>query len=241
MTKTALKKPAPNATEVRIVADANDSDGLTMAKAALSPSLNAAIAAHSYQKNLLGDDVPLVDLADALRLQSKKVQDGDLSGLESMLVGQATALQSIFTSLVRRAQIQTQQRHLEAFLGLGLKAQAQSRATIQALVELKYPRQAATFVKQANISAGHQQINNHHAPGAAPRTREIQPEQTELLARQTDGGTTMDARAAATASGSNPALEAVESIDRPDQRRRKGEVIAQRRQGRRVAGAARDD
>ena len=43
---------------------------------------------------------------------------------------------------------------------LALKAQAQSRATISALVDLKYPKQAATFVKQANISNGHQQVNN---------------------------------------------------------------------------------
>jgi hypothetical protein len=241
MKKSAPKKSVPKAAEVTLVAQSNESDGLTMARAALSPSLNAAIAAHSYQKNLLGDDVPLMNLADALRLQSKEVHDGDLSGLESMLVGQAVALQSIFTSLVRRAQVQTQQRHLEAFLGLGLKAQAQSRATIQALVELKYPRQAATFVKQANISAGHQQVNNHSAPGAAPRTREIQSEKSKLLVEHDDGSKTMDARAATAASGSHPALEAVESIDRPDQRRRKGEVIAQRRQGRRMAGAARND
>lgn len=241
MTKTALKKPASNTTQVTLVADADESDGLTMAKAAISPSLNAAIAAHSYQKNLLGDDVPLVDLVDALRLQSNKVQDGDLSGLEAMLVGQATALQSIFTSLVRRAQVQTQQRHLEAFLNIGLKAQAQSRATIQALVDLKFPKQPATFVRQANISAGHQQINNHGASGASSRTQEIQTDQSKQFVEYTDGGKTMDAGAAATASGSHPALETVESIDRPDQPRRQSQGIAQRVSRRRVAGAARDD
>lgn len=241
MKKSAPKKSVPRAAEVTLVAENSESASLAMARAMISPSLNAAIAAHSYQKNLMGDDVPIMDLADALRMQSKKVQDGDLSGLEAMLVSQATALQSIFTSLVRRAQVQTQQRHLEAFLNIGLKAQAQSRATIQALVELKFPRQPATFVRQANISAGHQQVNNHGAPAAPPRTREIQPLQTELLARQTDGSTTMDAGAAATASRSHPALETVDAIDRPDQRGRQGEVIAQRRQGRRVARAARDD
>jgi hypothetical protein len=35
----------------------------------------------------------------------------------------------------------------------------QSRTTLQALVDLKKPRQP-TFVKQANISQGHQQVNN---------------------------------------------------------------------------------
>ena len=76
-----------------------------------------------------------------------------------MLVSQATALQTVFTSLVCRAQVQTQQWHLEAFMRLAFKAQAQSRATISALVDLKYPRQA-TYVKQANIANGPQQVNN---------------------------------------------------------------------------------
>ena len=63
-----------------------------------------------------------------------------------MLISQATALQTIFTSLARRAQMQEYQKNLESFLELALEAQAQSRATISALVDLKYPRQA-TFVK----------------------------------------------------------------------------------------------
>lgn len=37
------------------------------------------------------------------------------------------------------AWLQTSQRNLEAFLGLAMKAQAQSRATIATLVDLKFP------------------------------------------------------------------------------------------------------
>ena len=76
-----------------------------------------------------------------------------------MLVGQATALQTIFTSLARRAASQTQLRHYEAFMGLALKAQSQSRSTVTAIGDLKNPRQA-TFVGQANLTTGPQQINN---------------------------------------------------------------------------------
>jgi hypothetical protein len=232
------KQVAPKPKEVRITAEGNDSDALAMAKATVSPSINAAVAVGAYQRNLFGDDIPLADLADVLRMQSKKVIDGDLSSMEAMLVGQAVALQSIFTSLVRRAQVQTQQRHLEAFLGLGLKAQAQSRATIQALAELKFPKQVA-FVRQTNVAHGPQQVNATIEAGAAPRTRKIRPAQTELKARP-DGSTTMDAAAAAAASGSHPAIPHLGKIDRPDHARRQGEVITQRRQGRRMARAARD-
>lgn len=75
---------------------------------------------------MIGNDLPVMDFADALRVELNKVQKSNLSGLEAMLVEQATAIQSIFTSLVRRAQNQTQQKHLEAFLSLCLKAQAQN-------------------------------------------------------------------------------------------------------------------
>ena len=44
-----------------------------------------------------------------------------------------------------------------------LKAQAQCRATLEALAEIKNPRPVA-FVKQANISGGHQQVNNGMQP-----------------------------------------------------------------------------
>lgn len=210
MNKATSKKSSPKVAEVTLVPESNESDGLTMARAALSPSLNAAIAAHSYQKNLLGDDVTLMDLTDALLMQSKKVQDGDLSGMEAMLVGQATALQTIFTSLARRAQVQTQQRNLEAFLGLALKAQSQSRATIATLVELKYPRQVA-FVKQANISHGHQQINN------GSRTQEIQSEKSKLIVGYQDGSKTMDTGTTQAAVGGYTALETMETIHRTNE------------------------
>jgi hypothetical protein len=71
---------------------------------------------------------------------------------------------------------------------LALKAQAQSRATIQALIELKYPKQT-NFVKQANIANGHQQINNGQAASNETNTRtyarapakEIPSQHNELL------------------------------------------------------------
>ena len=171
---------------------------------ALRPSINGATVMKAYQGNILGTDVALSGLVQGLSDSCKRVNDGDLSVLEGMLLSQATALQTIFTSLAKRAQAQTQQRHLEAFLGLALKAQAQSRATITALVDLKYPRQA-TFVKQANIAHGPQQVNNGAAIGAKPeqyaqaRTHgeKCEPEQNKLLeAQHGQPGKRMDTRAA---------------------------------------------
>jgi hypothetical protein len=104
------------------------------------------------------------------------------------------------------------QRNLEAFLGLALKAQAQSRAIIQAVVELKYPRQMA-FVEQANISHGPQRVNNGPSKAADARSHaeENQVQQNKLLEDQSDGRTYLDSRATTTAGRSDPALESVEA------------------------------
>jgi hypothetical protein len=141
-------------------------DEQAVAEVALNSAVNAATVVDTYQSNIMGDDVDTDALVATLRASMNQSAAGDLSGLEAMLIGQATALQTIFVSLAKRAHHQQYQRHLEAFLGLALKAQAQSRATIQAVIDLKFPRQA-TFVKQANIAHGPQQVNNGpNLPGA---------------------------------------------------------------------------
>lgn len=215
----------------------DESPGERNARVALQPSVNAAAVIQSYSGKMLGSEPDMNFLIKGLLHSSATVSDGDLSHLEAMLVSQATGLQSIFASLARRAQVQTSQRNLEAFLGFALKAQNQSRATIATLVELKFPRQVA-FVKQTNVSNGPQQINNHIDPGAGSRTEENQSRRGKLLARKDNGGPYLDTRATKTAGGSHPTLEAVESIDRPDQSRRQNEGVTERLPRRRVAKAA---
>ncbi len=192
------------------------------ARATLRPSINAAFVIDAYSGNLLGKDASLAEMVKGLSDSMHRSKDGDLFTMEAMLIGQATALQTIFTSLARRAQDQTQQRHFEAFLGLALKAQAQSRATISALVDLKFPRQQATFVKQANIAHGPQQVNNGAAPPpAVTHGEEAQPQQNKLL--EVDHGQPggwLDTRATTTATRGHPAVETVEQVHRAKKPRR---------------------
>ena len=149
---------------------------------ALSSELLAAAVIQGYQKNVMGGDVDLEALFKGIIETSNQVNDDDLHRLESMLVSQATSLQSIFSDLARKAQAQTYLKHFETYLGLALKAQAQSRATITALGDLKNPRQA-TFVKQANIAHGPQQVNNGVMPSeaVASRGKNQKTEQNKLL------------------------------------------------------------
>ena len=199
-----------------------ESDARAKARAMVRPSINAAMVIEAFDGNLLGKDTSLEGLIEALRDSMDRTKGGDLSTVEAMLVGQATALQTIFVSLARRAQVQQSQRNLEAFLGLALKAQAQSRATITALVDLKFPRQPATFVKQANIAAGNQQVNNGGLPNSTrAHGKENNSVQNKLL--EADHGQPcgwVDRGPAATAAGGNPAMEAVVEVHRTEEPRR---------------------
>ena len=197
------------------------------ARLAVLPSVNAAAVIQAYQTNVAGKDADINVMIDRLRETFKEVKGGDLHTLEAMLISQATALQTIFTSLARRASTQDRLPQYQTFLGLALKAQAQSRATISALVDLKYPRQA-TFVKQANIANGLQQVNNGSAVGANPEQyaqahahgKEFETEQNKLLdANDGQPGKRMDTRAARKAERSYQAVETVEARHRAEERR----------------------
>lgn len=155
--------------------------------------------------------IDLSNVTDALEATIEDVRHGDLSELEAMLVAQAVALQTVFVTLARRAEAQTSRDNISTILGLALKAQSQSRATIQALTDLKLPRSTA-FVKQANIAHGAQQVNNGVEP---PRAREeISAVPSKLLAVEVaHGGTILDAGATLAAGGGHRELEAVGVFD----------------------------
>jgi hypothetical protein len=165
----------------------------TKAKAATKASINAVMVINAYQGNIMGKDVDITEMVTDMQGKFKEVADGNLSNMEAMLVGQATALQTMFTSLAQRAAGQEHLKQYQTFMILALKAQAQSRATISALVDLKYPKQASTFVKQANIANGPQQVNNGNASASAhtgistpsgTHAGDYQSEPNKLLERQ---------------------------------------------------------
>ncbi len=222
MTKGKNKPSATNAKALRLVLEPDEPEAQGVAAMTLSPAMNAACVVDAYQRNIMGDDVNLMALIESLQQSTDKAKAGDLSGLEAMLIGQATALQTIFTSLAKRAVHQDMMAHYESFLGLALKAQAQSRATISALVELKYPRQAM-FVRQGNFSTGLQQVNNGVNAETGPvragaHAQETKTLQNELLEDQSYGSTQLDNRATATPARSHTTVETVAAVNRTEKR-----------------------
>jgi hypothetical protein len=106
-------------------------------------------------------DLSLMDMARSLRAQGDAVNAGDLSAAERLLNAQAASLNAIFNELARRAALNMGE-HLhasETYMRLALKSQAQCRATVETLADIKAPR-AVAFVQQANIANGPQQVNN---------------------------------------------------------------------------------
>lgn len=193
-----------------------------LARAAVNSSVTGVAVIGAYQDNLMGKDLDASELLDSLRESCDRVKVGDLSDLEAMLVTQATALQTLFASLARRAANQDHLLRYQTFMGLALKAQAQSRATISALVDLKFPRQA-TFVKQANIAHGPQQVNNssfQNSTRACAHARQTETVPNELLEGSQHGSTDMDTRAAAASARSNPKVATLAPIHRTKTPRR---------------------
>jgi hypothetical protein len=96
----------------------------------------------------------------------------------------------------------------EMYLKLALRAQSQSRSTLEALSAIKYPP-VANYVAQANV-AHNQMVNNETS-----RTRENRNLQNELLEHK-DGSDWLDTGEAGEASGNYPEMEAVGAVERAE-------------------------
>ena len=132
----------------------------------------------------------------------KSIRSGDLTMIEEILISQAFALNIAFNSLSVRAARQQDATTMQMLMNLCFKAQSQTRATLDSLIQLKQPSQP-TFVKQANIANGHQQVNNFVEKNAAP--------QNELLE---DLNERLDRRAQATSKRIDTEMEAMAKVHR---------------------------
>jgi hypothetical protein len=131
-----------------------------LAELALSPTLANANLVRIFGKTTIGE-LDLIEAAAVMREKASAVHAGNLDGLEETLTSQAMALNAIFNEMARRSALNMGEYldATEAYMRMALKAQAQCRATIETLAEIRNPTSVA-FVRQANISNGPQQVNN---------------------------------------------------------------------------------
>jgi hypothetical protein len=189
-TKPAAKAAkAAKEDSLRVTQTPGKSRERSMADTAVHPTIHAAATVLHFAKGTFGS-IGITETFEALNDNVMAVKAGSLSGPEAMLVSQAHSLNAIFTELARRSALNMGE-YIEAsekYMRMALKAQAQCRATIETLATIKNP--PLVIAKQANISAGHQQVNN----GTAPRAEVSSNQPNELLEhsheQRLDGGAT---------------------------------------------------
>ena len=170
-----------------------------MSKLLINPVTQAAFTLRDWDSHH-----SLNGLHKALGEQINDVAGGSMARPEAMLLCQAHTLDVLFNNLAYKAHNQTYIPNYETFLRLALKAQAQCRSTLETLAAIKNP--PIIFAKQANISQGHQQINNN-VPVQASHAKEKKILQNELLTELPNE--TLDTGRTVTASPVNSELEAL--------------------------------
>lgn len=172
-TPPAQAEPLPSRKLPMPVATDGDEEK-AQASAVLSPTFKAAALMESLTRPVFG----AIDLGGTVRALNElvaQVQGGDMAQADAMMVAEAYTLDALFMNLLVRWQTNITHSHeiSESYLRLAMKAQAQARSTWESLSRVKNPPQA-TFIRQANLANGPQQVNN----GA--RTPEIGNQPNEL-------------------------------------------------------------
>lgn len=211
----AIKKTATgnNRNTLQVTAAEGTSKETTRARVAYDPAARSLAASRMYIKNLMGEQA-LTESLETLNAQIKVVQSGNLGEAEKTLVAQANTLDAIFNELARRAALNMSEYlgAAETYLRLALKAQSQCRATLETLAEIKNPMTGA-YVRQANIAAGHQQVNNGTPQaGEASRARENENPSNKLL--EATHGERLDRATPSEAGTAHSQVEAVGTIHR---------------------------
>ena len=209
--------------ELKVIRDPSKTEDRQFADLVSDGLASNASTAIRFIKQEHGD-VSLTELVASLRDQGEAVNRGDLAAAERMLSAQAVALNAVFAEMARRAALNMDE-HLgatESYMLLALKAQSQSRATVETLAAIKNP--PVVFARQANINnGGQQQVNNGPAAqpqqaraGAPARIPEVRAD--ELL--EVSDGQRLDTRAAGETGIGDPVMAAVGEVNRtPDTRR----------------------
>lgn len=178
--RESTKKRDPN--QMTVGQKPGEDHAAAIARTVIRPTVQAAVTLKQYGKSSY-DDLDLSGLIDSLTEQTRASSDGDPKRAESMLVVQAHVLDSIFNVLARRAALNMGEYlgACDTYLKLALRAQSQCRATWEALATIKNPP-IVGYIRQANLAAGPQQVNNGPAPAeAASRAREKQNRPNKLL------------------------------------------------------------
>lgn len=142
------------------------------------------------------DKPGLTEYAWAIKERADKAATGDMEASSALLMAQALSLDGIFTEYARIALVNVS-KHMDAserYMRLALKAQANSRATLEALAKLHQPREQT--VRHVHVNEGGQAVIadqfHHHAGGqrnaeSADQPHAQSPRGPAMLGQDTQG------------------------------------------------------
>ena len=208
----ATKKPAQAKADdtniLKITAEKDKSDKRLFAEVSLSSITLNAVTARKFSQYSMGE----IDITESIKVvkdKAFKVNAGDTNALEATLTAQATALDTIFNELARRAAANMGEyiHTTEIYMRLALKAQAQCARTIEVIATMKNP--PVIFAKQANIAQGNQQVNNGNLTATTPTHAGKTLNQSNELLEHQKYGEWLDNGKKATTSRTNKAMATV--------------------------------
>jgi hypothetical protein len=177
--KKDFSKQAPNESiPVRMSADENLR--VATAHAFLSPDTRHAVAVMQVLKPHFGkvEGAPGIgDYAEAIRARGDSATKGQLAFVSNSLAAQAVTLDTIFTEMARRMALNMGDYlgATETYARIALRAQAQSRATLETLAKLHQPREQT--VRHVHVNEGGQAVIadqfHHHEGGSGENGKSV--------------------------------------------------------------------
>lgn len=173
--KGAAKVSDPaSPTPIKMVGRTGETDRELVARKMVGPfNRHGMVTGETVMRHLgclePADKPGLAEFAHDVRARAEKAASGDIVAASEILMAQALSLDCIFTEYARIALVNVT-NHMEAserYMRLALKAQANSRATLEALAKLHQPREQT--VRHVHVNDGGQAIVadqlHHHAGG----------------------------------------------------------------------------
>jgi hypothetical protein len=185
----ATGAPGPN-NALKVLKLDNEAESLATARVIMQSDFRHGIVAAQVLKSQFGstDFAPGIgDYADAIGEKGDAAAKGDLAFASRMLAAQAITLDTIFGEMARRMALNTGEYlgATETYARIAMKAQAQSRATLEALAKLHQPREQT--VRHVHVNEGAQAVIadqfHHHAGGHRNEESAKQPHATGAALR----------------------------------------------------------
>ena len=197
----------------KVPLEGSTSRGEQIANIVLSPTVGAG---DLIQKISPSNDLEFTEAVRHLNRSIARMAKGDYSDLDAMLFSQAKVLNDLFMDFAKTS-LSAPMPYKRDYYAMAMKAQNQSRATMATLIKSKQEPAKATFIKQANITSGNQQVNNGEVfsekKSGSISTHSKNP-QNKLLEDQSHGGTYLDDGAERKAEAGYQEVEAVGEINR---------------------------